>query len=861
MQRLARRHSRQSRHLRRNNARLRFEQLEPRRLFAADLFAADSFDPKQILVGDLAGGVQAVEVPAGLSIAEALAHYAADPLVAFAEPDYLVAAAVIPSDASFGTQYALHNVGQSVGGVTGIIDADIDAPEAWDVATGSTAIAVGVIDSGIDYRHQDLYLNIWINQEEIPAAIRAALIDTDADGLITFYDLNQPINQGAGKITDLNANGRIDGGDLLNNASGWEDGVDQDPYLGGVSTVSRIDDLVGWDFVNGDNDPLDDNNHGTHVAGTIGAIGNNALGVAGVVWKTQLAALKFLSASGSGATSGATAAVYYAVGNGIEISNNSWGGGGFSQSLFNAISAARNAGHIFVAAAGNESANNNVTASYPANYNLTNVVSVAATNNRDGLASFSNYGSTSVDLGAPGVSIRSTVPGGGYASYSGTSMATPHVAGAAALMLSAHPGWTYTQTIDALLDTADPVAALATRTITGGRLNVNDAVRLDLGQPPPPPTDATGPRVVSAVANDSASASSVRLTFSEAINSASFDAADIGGFSGPTGSITVLGVSPVAGSAGTQFDVLFPSQTTPGNYSYSVGPQILDAAGNAMDQNGDGTAGQASDIYQGAFTLTAAQTFTNNTRTTIRDRTNNYSFLTVSENVRIADLNVRLDITHTYDSDLYIELRHPDGTTALLINRRGGSGNNFAGTTLDDEAALSIASGAAPFAGTYRPEVALSRFDGKSTQGTWRLRVYDAAYQDIGTLNSWSLVVTPAAGGAATAKTARDDFRVSALASAAAMAGFGSDAMDWPSALGSSEQQGSSAARLASLIRSLQLHQLLPPIEGRAAMAGNATASGFDPAAVDAVCDNLETDEFPSELIGRLAQLLQGGGR
>jgi subtilisin family serine protease/subtilisin-like proprotein convertase family protein len=838
------------------------EQLECRRLlYAADLFATDNYDPKQIVVGDLAGGVQAIEVPAGLSVAEALAQYAGDPSVAFAEPDYLVQAAVIPSDTSFGVQYALNNVGQSVGGVTGFVDADIDAPEAWDVTTGGTAITVGVIDSGIDYRHQDLYLNIWINQDEIPAAIRANLSDTDADGLITFYDLNQPVNQGAGKITDLNANGRIDGGDLLNNASGWEDGLDQDPYLAGVTTVSRIDDLVGWDFANGDNDPLDDNNHGTHVAGTIGAIGNNALGVAGVLWKTQLAALKFLSASGSGATSGATAAVYYAIGNGIEISNNSWGGGGFSQSLANALSAASAVGHIFVAAAGNSGANNDVTASYPSNYNLPNVVAVAATNNRDGRASFSNFGATTVDLGAPGVSIRSTIPGGGYASYSGTSMATPHVAGAAALVLSAHPEWTAAQVIDSLLDTADPVAALAGRTVTGGRLNLNDAVRLDLGEPPPPPADTTGPRVVSALASGAASASSVRLTFSEAIDPASFDAFDITGFIGPAGSVAVLGVAPVIGSAGTQFDVTFATQSTPGVYSYSVGPQILDASGNAMDQNGDGTPGQPGDTYQGSFTLTTALTFTNNTRYAIRDRSSTYSYLSVNQNLRIADLNVRLDITHTYDSDLVIELRHPDGTTVLLVNRRGGSGNNFTNTVLDDEAALPVAAGVAPFAGTYRPDGSLAALDGKIAQGTWRLRVYDAAYQDIGTLNSWSLIVTPAATMTAAGGGA-DDFRVRALAVGDAplaefLGGWVHQRRGPDSVGGIDISPEERSSFFAHLVRHAEAPSTSP---AALTVSGGVSVDPVDSAAADALCEELASDSSSVDGLPRLARWLESRG-
>ncbi|MCI0360864.1 MAG: S8 family serine peptidase [Planctomycetaceae bacterium] len=742
--------------VRRRQPRLHVEQLEARLLlYAADLLAANPFDPGHILVGDAAGQVQKVELPAGTTVAEALETYAAGTGVAFAEPDYIVQAAVLPSDSSFGSLYGLNNTGQVIGGVAGVVDADIDAPEAWDLSQGSSEVVVGVIDTGVDYNHPDLYLNIWINQEEIPAAIRGSLLDTDGDGLITFYDLNHSDNQGPGKIADLNANGRIDGSDLLNNASGWEDGIDQDPYLVGVSTVSRVDDLIGWNFVSNNNNPLDDNNHGTHVAGTIGAIGNNGVGVSGVNWQVLIAGLKFLNSSGSGAISAAQAALDYATSNGIKITNNSWGGGGFSSSFSAALNRANAAGAVFVAAAGNSGINIDATPSYPASYTQSNVIAVAASDNRDRLASFSNYGATSVDLAAPGVSVRSTVPGGGYASFSGTSMATPHVAGAAALVWAAHPEWTSSQVITSILSTADVVSGLVGRVATG-RLNVNDAVRTEFGPPPP---DTTGPRVTAAAANSSTSASSVRLTFSEAIDPQTFDLADVTSFLGPAGNIEALAIAPVAGSAGTQFDLTFATQSAAGTYSFVVGPDISDAAGNAMDQSGDGASGGADDAYQGSFTLTSALTFTNSTRAAIRDRVNTYSYLAINQNVSIADLNVRLNITHTYDSDLFIELRHPSGLTVLLVNRRGGSGNNFLDTILDDEAATAIAAGTAPFAGSFRPESALSAFDGRSALGTWRLRVYDAAYQDIGTLNSWSLIVTPAASGAAA-----KDFRVWALA-------------------------------------------------------------------------------------------------
>ncbi|MFZ5988129.1 MAG: S8 family serine peptidase [Bacillota bacterium] len=284
----------------------------------------------------------------------------------------------------------------------------ISAPQAWDKTTGNSSVVVGVIDTGIDYNHPDLKDNMWKNPGEIP-----------------------------------------------------NNGIDDDKN-------GYIDDIYGWDFVNNDNNPMDDHYHGTHCAGTIAGVGNNGIGVAGVTWKAKLVALKFLDNNGSGYTSNAIKAVDYANKMGFPITSNSWGGGGYSQALRDVIAA----GGLFVAAAGNRGTNNDSSPFYPASYDCNNIISVAATDSNDNLASFSCYGVNSVDIAAPGVSIWSCRPGNSYQYLSGTSMATPHVSGAAAL-LKAYNLNLSTQELKAnILNGVDKLAQLSDKTASGGRLNV-----------------------------------------------------------------------------------------------------------------------------------------------------------------------------------------------------------------------------------------------------------------------------------------------------------------------------------------------------------------------------------------------------
>jgi len=294
--------------------------------------------------------------------------------------------------------------------------ANINAPTAWDTYTGDSSLVVAIIDTGIDYNHPDLADNIWTNPGEIPG-----------------------------------------------------NGIDDDHN-------GYIDDIHGWDFAYHDNNPSDVYGHGTHTAGTVGAVGDNGLGVVGVNWQVKLMALKFLDDNGSGYTSDAVSAVQYAAMMGAKVSNNSWGGGGYSKALYNAINAAKSVGHLFIAAAGNSGGNNDVSPFYPASYTLDNIIAVAAIDSADNKASWSCYGATSVDLGAPGVNILSTVPSDDYAYSSGTSMATPHVAGAAALLYGYHPTWSYGQVRDQILGSARPIVALRGKTVTGGTLDLAAAV-------------------------------------------------------------------------------------------------------------------------------------------------------------------------------------------------------------------------------------------------------------------------------------------------------------------------------------------------------------------------------------------------
>jgi subtilisin family serine protease len=452
------------------NRNLRVENLELRELLAADFAARElliqyapgqqpptatpsafsileTIHTKAMKEMDF-GIMQVVQLPENADVMAAARHFSNQPGVLYAEPNWKLNSNAISNDPSYtnGSLWGMEsddsplNIGPA--GTTSLFGSQ--AEEAWNAGfTGSSNIVVGIVDEGVDINHPDLASNIWVNPYEV-----------------------------AGNGVDDDGNG-------------------------------YIDDINGWDFYYDDNTVYDagEDSHGTHVAGTIGGVGGNGIGVAGVNWDVSMISTKFLG-PGGGYTSDAIRAVDYLTdlktrhGINIVASNNSWGGGGYSQALHDAILRHAKADILFVAAAGNSTSNNDATGNFPSNYStLTGtvneaaasyegVIAVASITSSGAISSFSSYGATTVDIGAPGSSIISTVPNNSYATYSGTSMATPHVTGTVALYASKYPNASAAQIRNALLATATPTSSLAGKTVTGGRLNV--AAALDYNSAPTP---------------------------------------------------------------------------------------------------------------------------------------------------------------------------------------------------------------------------------------------------------------------------------------------------------------------------------------------------------------------------------------
>ena len=356
--------------------------------------------------------------------------------VSFAEPNYIYKtikttatvesmlfgsvkenhSALAPNDALYGKLWGLQNTGANEpdrnGGYSktpGVSGADVDAERAWSITKGDKKVVVAVIDTGVDYNHPDLKNNMWINEKEIPG-----------------------------------------------------NGIDDD-------NNGYIDDVYGWNAHGNNGNPMDGNDHGTHCAGTIGAEHNNGIGVAGVMADVSLMAVKFLGDDGSGSLADAVEAIDYATKMNVDVMSNSWGGGGFSQALEDSIKAAKDKGIVFVAAAGNDGSNNDSRPSYPASYQVENVISVASHTAQDTLSSFSNFGKRSVHVAAPGSNVLSTTPGNQYKVFSGTSMATPHVSGIVGLFIAEEGRINVGELRSRLMATTVPTSAYRKTTAAGGR--------------------------------------------------------------------------------------------------------------------------------------------------------------------------------------------------------------------------------------------------------------------------------------------------------------------------------------------------------------------------------------------------------
>ena len=430
--------------------------------------------------------------------------------VVYAEPNYVVHKTATPNDSLFSQLWGLRNTGQSILGVPGTPNADISAPAAWDISTGSRANVVAVVDTGIDYNHPDLAANVW----SAPTAFTVKI---------------------------------------------------------GSRTITCAAGTHGFNVLRNTCNPLDDNDHGTHVSGTIGAVGNNGVGVTGVNWTASVMGAKFLDRNGSGTTAGAINAIEFTIqakqafagsaSANVRVLSNSWGGGGFSQALLDEINKANSSNMLFVAAAGNSSVNNDTNPFYPANYNAPNMVAVAATDNTDALAWFSNFGAASVHLGAPGVDVLSTTRGNTYSYFSGTSMATPHVSGAAALVLSRCSLDTAGLKSN-LLNNVDPLSSLSGLVITGGRLNVNKAIHACS-------VPATPDYAVSA-------APASQTVLAGASTSYSVSTTPSGGFTGPV----TFNVSGLPANATASFNP--PSVTTSGSSTMAVSTATTTPSGTYL---------------------------------------------------------------------------------------------------------------------------------------------------------------------------------------------------------------------------------------------------------------------------------------
>ncbi len=592
----------------------------------------------------------------------------------------------------------------------------VDAETAWLVSSGADEVVVAVIDSGVDINHPDLSSIIWTNDNEIP-----------------------------------------------------NNGIDDD-------SNGYIDDVNGWDFTGEyDNTPQDEHGHGTHVSGTIAAIRNNSEGIAGVANNVKIMPLRFLDKDGFGVTSWAISALEYAVANGAQISNNSWGGGGYEPALYSAIASAQQQNHLFVAAAGNSGQNSDINPMYPAAYDLSNIISVAAINSNGALAGFSNYGVNSVDIAAPGVSILSTMSEDSaacsssppcYSSWDGTSMAAPHVAGVAALILGLNNQLTPEDIITIILDNARSTVSLNGRVYSGGELDGGQAVvnsgsfgSITFNNYNPTEIIYIGQTITlsaTAIASDGSNiSSSINWT----------DQQDQLLATGSSVTFTPTAVGNVSVTASTQ-DISGTEMKK--TAWFTIGEPTLNFLSyDQFTSSAFGSEKLTSWVWGGdpnettnIQAISVDRYFVESSpqnRYLLPDSAGPWNYeIAVTNTNTILDVIVGVRINHTWPGDLNIAITHPDGSNVLLADRNGwesardgqeiwGEGSKSCSGELayfSSFASQSISERNLPFTGFSLPLESLETFAGKSSNGNWLVQIDDTALQDDGELFCIELIIT-----------------------------------------------------------------------------------------------------------------------
>jgi subtilisin family serine protease/subtilisin-like proprotein convertase family protein len=678
---------------------------------------------REIRSSSASGVLELIQFPTSVSVESARAWFSRQPDVAFAEPDYLYSTSAVSNDPYYTSGQLWGMYGDDTPtpvGPAGTTNAyGIAAEKAWNEGvTGSKSIYVGILDTGAQVDHPDLVNNIWVNP----------------------YDL--------------------------------VDGIDNDGN-------GYVDDVNGWDFYNNTNSVNDTNGHGTHVAGTIGGSGGNNQGVAGVNWDVSIIVLK-IGPGPSLSVDAAVQALNYAADmkarHGIDVvaTNNSWGGGGYSQALHDAIIRNAKSDILFVAAAGNSTSNNDVSQNYPSNLSTLNgtstetaasfesVIAVASITSDGSVSGFSSYGATTVDIGAPGSGIYSSVPTSAYASFNGTSMATPHVAGAIALYASLYPTATANQIRDVLLQTAVPTPSLVGLTVTGGRLNIYNALQVspipvqkdakvvgraysdlnannmyDIGEP-----TYSGVNIYADLNNNG-----TRNPFEPLATTASDGTYEFTGLpSNTTMSISLLSGSPansipVSPANGSQTVNILPNEQA--NVDFTFLPQ------NAlMGQITDGTNGA------GLGRLRVYNDVNNNnlfdhidkqgSSITQKQRVIDMGIVTKTAVITgltlpIAGIEVGLNLTHSHVGDLIITLISPDRTSVILLNRNGSNSQNLVNFSFDEYADNQIPVARNLNGTRFIPYESMSKFFGTRPSGTWTVTVQDRAYGDLGVFSNFTI--------------------------------------------------------------------------------------------------------------------------